>query len=107
QNIFSQEVSSDFLLKYAKEVNNDFNFSISAGGSALRNNYNRDEVRADSLIYPGIYSMSNAAGPLVSLPVKSKYAINSFYGLVSTSFRDFLFLDLTARQDWNSVLATP
>lgn len=107
QNIFSQEVSSDFLVKYAKEVNADFDFSISAGGSILRNNYNRDEVRADSLTYPGIYSMSNAAGPLVSIPMKSKYAINSFYGLISTGYKDFLYLDLTARQDWNSVLATP
>jgi TonB-linked SusC/RagA family outer membrane protein len=107
QNIFSQEVSSDFLLRYAKKLNPDFDFSISAGGSALRNNYNRDEVRADSLNNPGTYSMSNAAGPLVSLPWKSKYAINSFYGLVSGAYKEFLFLDLTARQDWNSVLATP
>ena len=107
QNIFSQEVSSDFLLKYAKEVNADFDFSVSAGGSMLKNNYNRDEVRADSLIYPSIYSMSNAAGPLVSIPIKSQYNINSFYGLISAGFRDYLYLDLTARQDWNSVLATP
>lgn len=107
QNIFSQESSTDFLLKYGKKISPDFDFSISAGGSALTNTYNRDEVRADSLTYPGIYSMANAAGPLVSLPWKSKYNINSFYGLLSAGFRDFLFLDLTARQDWNSVLATP
>jgi hypothetical protein len=46
----------------------------------LRNNYNRDEVRADSLVYPGVYSLANNAGPLVTSPFKSKYAINSFYG---------------------------
>ncbi len=107
QNIFSQEMGADFLLRYAKQLNNDFDFSLSFGGSTLRNNYNRDETRADSLIYPQIYSMANAAGPLVSMPWKSKYTINSFYGLVSAGFRNFLFMDLTARQDWNSVLATP
>ena len=107
QNIFSQEASTDFLLRYAKKVNEDFDFSISAGGSALRNTFNKDEVRADSLTYPGIYSMANAAGPLVTLPFRSKYAINSFYGLASVSYKRFLYLDLTARQDWNSVLATP
>jgi TonB-linked SusC/RagA family outer membrane protein len=106
QNIFSQEATTDFLLKYAKKIK-DFDFSITAGGSALRNTYNKDEVRADSLIYPQIYSMSNAAGPLVTLPFTSKYAINSFYGLVSGAYRNYLFMDLTARQDWNSVLATP
>lgn len=107
QNIFSQEVSSDFLLKYARKVNDKFDFSVTVGGSALRNSYNRDEVRADSLIFPGDYSMANAAGPLVSLPYKSKYAINSFYGLITAGYKEFLFADLTARQDWNSTLATP
>jgi TonB-linked SusC/RagA family outer membrane protein len=107
QNIFSMEVSSDFLLKYTKKINSDFELSATAGGSTLRNTYNRDEVRADSLTYPGTYSISNAAGPLVTLPWRSKYAINSFYGLVSGAYKDYLFLDVTARQDWNSVLATP
>jgi len=107
QNIFSQEISSDFLLKYGKKISNDFDFSVSVGGSTLHNNYNRDEVRADSLYNPRVYTMANSKGPLVTLPYKSKYVINSFYGLASAGFKNFLFLDLTARQDWNSVLATP
>lgn len=107
QNIYSQEVTSDFLLKYNKKINKDLDFSISAGGSNLRNNYNKDEVRADSLTYPGLYTVANAAGPLVYMPDKSKYNINSFYGLISAGFKDYLFLDLTGRQDWSSVLATP
>ncbi len=107
QNIFSQEMGADFLLRYAQKFGNDFDFSASFGGSTLINNYNRDETRADSLIYPGVYAMSNAAGPLVSMPWKSQYNINSFYGLVSAGYKNFLFVDLTARQDWNSVLATP
>lgn len=107
QNIFSQEISTDFLLKYSKSINTDFDFSVTAGGSALRNNYNRDETRADSLNYPGLYSFANTLGPLVTLPYRSKYAINSFYGMITASFRGYLFMDLTGRQDWNSVLATP
>ncbi len=106
QNIFSQEVSGDFLLKYAKKIN-DFDFSTTFGGSALKNTYNRDEVRADSLITPGIYSMSNSARPLETLPYNSEYAINSFYGLLTAGFKNYLFVDVTGRQDWNSTLATP
>lgn len=107
QNIFSQEMSGDFMLKYAKKFNDNFDFSATAGGSALRNNYNRDELRADSLTFPGVYAMINSAGPLVALPWKSEYAINSFYGLMTFGYKDFLFLDVTGRQDWNSTLATP
>lgn len=106
QNIFSQEVSGDFLLKYAKKLN-DFDLSASFGGSALRNNYNRDEVRADSLIQPGVYIMSNSARPLESIPWQSKYAINSFYGLLTAGYKNYLFMDITGRKDWTSTLATP
>lgn len=107
QNIFSMESSADFLLKYAKRINKDFDFSITGGGSTLRNAYTRDETRADSLIDPGVYTFANAAGPLITMPYKSKVHINSFYGILTTSYKDFLYLDVTARQDWNSALATP
>ncbi len=106
QNIFSQEASGDFLLKYAKKVR-DFDLSASVGGSALKNNYDRDEVRADSLTYPGLYSMSNNAGPLLTMPWRSEYAINSFYGLLTAGYKKLLYVDVTGRQDWVSTLATP
>jgi TonB-linked SusC/RagA family outer membrane protein len=106
QNIYSQEAGGDFLLRYNKKINNDFTVTATAGGSMLRNNYNRDEVRADSLVYPGVYTLANNAGPLVTAPFRSTYAINSFYGLLSTSYKDYLYLDVTARQDWVSTLAT-
>lgn len=107
QNIFSQEISSDFLLRYAKKVSKDFDFSATAGGSILRNYYNKDEVRADSLIYPGEYTMANAAGPLVTMPYRSMYGFNSFYGLITAAYKNILFLDITNRWDWSSTLATP
>ncbi|MDR6941441.1 SusC/RagA family TonB-linked outer membrane protein [Mucilaginibacter pocheonensis] len=107
QNIFSEEVSGDFLLRYNKAINKDVTITATAGGSMLKNTYRRDEVRADSLIYPGAYSMANTAGPLITLPYSSKYSLNSFYGLLSASYKNYLYLDLTGRQDWNSVLATP
>jgi len=94
------------LLKYAKKVR-DFDLSASVGGSALKNNYDRDEVRADSLTYPGLYSMSNNAGPLLTMPWRSEYAINSFYGLLTAGYKKLLYVDVTGRQDWVSTLATP
>ncbi|KAA8484371.1 TonB-linked SusC/RagA family outer membrane protein [Arcticibacter tournemirensis] len=105
QNIYSQEMSSDFLLKYEKKINKDIDFSISAGGSQLKNNYTKDELRADSLLYAGVYNLGNKAGILQPLPYKSEYAINSLYGLATISYKDYLFVDITGRNDWNSVLA--
>jgi hypothetical protein len=49
QNIFSQEASSDVMIRYSKKISSDFDFSVTGGASTLRNTYNRDENRADSL----------------------------------------------------------
>jgi outer membrane receptor protein involved in Fe transport len=107
QNIYSQEITNDFLIRYNSKIGKDFTLTATAGGSTLTNTYNKDEIRADSLTYPELYSVANAAGPLVTMPDKSKYRINSLYGLISASYKNYLYLDVTGRQDWTSTLATP
>ncbi|SEM15734.1 TonB-linked outer membrane protein, SusC/RagA family [bacterium A37T11] len=107
QSIFSQEINSDFLLRYNKDLNQEIKISVSVGGSHLSNSYNRESNSADSLLYPGLYKMANAAGIVISEPYKSTYVINSFYGLITASYQDKYFIDFSARNDWNSVLATP
>ncbi|GAB3879064.1 SusC/RagA family TonB-linked outer membrane protein [Hymenobacter segetis] len=105
QNIFSQEMNHDFLLQYAHKFGM-FETSLSGGGSTLRNRYNKDELRAERLLFPGVYYTSNVRGSLLALPYKAEFAVNSFYGLASIGYHNFLYLDLTARQDWTSTLAT-
>ena len=107
QNIFSKEMNSDWLLRYSKKVKKDFDVSASVGGSTLKNTYTKDELRADSLAYAGVYSLANAAGVTVPFPYRSKYVINSLYGLFTASYKDYLFLDVTGRNDWSSILASP
>lgn len=107
QDIDIQEISADFLLKYNKKINDDIQINTSVGGSLLRNRYYKDEKRADGLIEPNVYSFDNAAYDLLVIPDTSRFHINSIYGLMSTSYKDYLYLDLTARQDWSSTLANP
>ncbi|MBO9634536.1 MAG: TonB-dependent receptor plug domain-containing protein, partial [Chitinophagaceae bacterium] len=70
QNIFAQEINSDFLLRYNKKVADRLNIVLTGGGARLNNRYQKDEVRADRLLYPGIYSLANTKIPLVALPVR-------------------------------------
>ncbi|GAB3589976.1 SusC/RagA family TonB-linked outer membrane protein [Hymenobacter daeguensis] len=105
QNIFSQEMNHDFLLQYAHKFGK-FETSLSGGGSSLRNRYNKDELRAERLLYPGVFTFANSRDLPLALPYKAEFAVNSFYGLASIGYNNFLYLDLTARQDWTSTLAT-
>lgn len=107
QDIYGQETSTDFLLKYDKQLTNDFGLVATVGGSQLKNKYNKKDLRADGLKEPGVYRLDNNLYPLISIPDTSRYRINSVYGLLSLSYKNYLYLDITGRQDWNSVLATP
>jgi len=107
QNIFNQEINSDFLLRYQNTILKKFEYSITAGGSQMQNRYQRDEVRADQLLYPNVFTFANAKNTLVALPYKSRYGVNSVYALGSLSYDNFLYMDLTFRNDWASTLATP
>lgn len=107
QHINIEEITGDFLLRYNKELNKDIKITATAGGSLLKNRYNKSELRADGLKDPGVYSFDNAAYDLVSIPDTSRFNINSLYGLFSASYKSYLYLDLTGRQDWSSTLANP
>lgn len=107
QDIHNRELNTEFLLTYKKDINKDLNTTFRLGGSTLESTYDRAEVRADSLVVPGLYTLENAAGPLVHVPYQSKYVINSVYALITAAYKNYLYLDLSGRQDWNSVLATP
>ena len=117
QNVHSQELSYDFMAKYVKDLNRDLKLGITVGGSQLRNKYDKSDVRADGLIYPDslkgaspyprVYNPDNDLYGLIYFPDKSTYQINSIYGVVNLSYKNYLYAELTGRQDWNSVLATP
>ncbi|VTP94685.1 TonB-dependent receptor plug domain-containing protein [Sphingobacterium daejeonense] len=106
QSVFSRETNLDFLVRYNKEINEDFDFSVTAGGSTLRNEYRRDELTSDGLFYPGVYNHGNARYGVKTKQIIEKFETNSIYGLITTGYKEFLYLDATARMDWTSTLAT-
>ena len=57
------------------------------------------------LIIPGIYSIGNIApSNLQYYSSWSQKAIYSLYALASFGYKDAVYLDLTARNDWSSTL---
>lgn len=107
QNMATNEVTGDFLLKYDKPLNKDFRITATAGGSMLKNRYHKKEKRADALTEPNLYIFENATNALVTIPDTSRFNFNSIYGLFSASYKNYLYLDVTGRKDWASTLATP
>ncbi len=106
QDIDMKETNSDFLLNYKKDINTAFKSSFSVGGSTMFNAYKMVSLAADRLRYPGVYTFANRLDKVTATSRTAEYAVNSLYGIAQFSYKDYLFLDLTGRNDWASVLAT-
>ena len=105
-DVFYREVNTDFLLNYSNQFN-DFKIDVSLGGNRLNQKAFTSQAQTTSLAQPGIFRLSNAASPIEVFEFESNKRINSFYGLAKFGYKDFLFLDITGRNDWSSALATP
>lgn len=106
QDVFTQETNNDFLLSYKNELSNDFSFSGSVGGNVRNQKYRTMEAEVEGLVVPDVYKLANGVNsPLVRRNDWDK-KVNSVYGLASFSFRDYAFVDITARNDWSSTLPT-
>ena len=104
-NIVFQEDNTDILLTYNTELGTDF--SLSVNGGANRFNQRIEESRAstgDGLVVPGLYNLSNSRSAVSAQDFLSRKRINSVYGSAQLGYRDYLFIDVSARNDWSSAL---
>lgn len=106
QAVKFRENNTDILINYRDKVG-DFSIDISAGANRMDQNAASTETSAMILAQPGVYSLNNAATPLVVDEYQYKKRINSVYGLAKIGYKDYLFVDITGRNDWSSALATP
>jgi TonB-linked SusC/RagA family outer membrane protein len=99
-----RETNIDVLFSYKKQFGN-FRIEPSIGGNVLNTLNTSLSAGGDNLALPGLYTLSNVerAG-LTYASASYKKAIYSAYGMLSLSYKDYVFLDLTARNDWSSTL---
>jgi len=99
-----RELNGEILLSYRKK-SGDFFFAPSVGGNLMKRNSQASILAGDNLVLPGLYTASNIerAGLNYQTAVFNK-AINSVFGMLSSNYKDIVYLDLTARNDWSSTL---
>jgi TonB-linked SusC/RagA family outer membrane protein len=105
QAVLYRESNTDFLLNYSKKID-DISIDFSLGGNQMSQKSNFSQVQTQALAQPGIYAFTNAAATPEYFQSVANKKINSFYGFAKFGYKDFLFIDVTGRNDWSSALAT-
>ncbi len=91
------------IIKYDQKWKN---FSVSAlvGGSIYYRTSEKRTQAVNSILVAGFENISNSGEyPTVTQTISRK-RINSVYGSASFGFKNWLFVDFTARNDWSSTL---
>ncbi|MHA4807055.1 SusC/RagA family TonB-linked outer membrane protein [Flavitalea flava] len=106
-NLNTFESNADFLLTYKKEWR-DITLSVSGGGNTRYQNGSNIRTATKNgtgLIVPGVFTIQNILPDNLDYSSSSyKKGVNSVYGLANIGYKDMIYLDVTARNDWSSTL---
>lgn len=101
--IYNKELNADFTLN-ADKTFGDIRVDGLLGSNYRNNLYKSQYIGASDLTVPDLYTISNMKGtPGVSM-YQSEYETQSVYFAANGSYKDFLFLGVTGRNDWSSAL---
>ena len=100
---FNKEQNIDLLLNYDKEFGN-IRINGIAGANYRNNSYYSTYLAASDLTVPDLFTISNVKGTPSTSMYDSEKRTNSVFGSANVSYKDFLFLGVTGRNDWSSTL---
>lgn len=100
------EINAEAILTYQGKINDSFSLTLNAGMNSMKNINTFQSGLLNALELPGLFTLGNVkAGstPILSSSY-SEYRINSIMGFGQLAYKNYAFLDFTARNDWSSVL---
>jgi len=93
------------LVNFNKALSGDLNLNVNAGASIEQFNYEGTLMNNQGLNAPNLFALSNALAA-VSTNFIQRTEKQSVYAAAQLGYKNYLFLDLTGRNDWNSTLPT-
>ncbi len=102
-NIYSQVINNDFLVTLTRSLSSDLELKVIGGHNIFQRTARRDLLDANDLTVDGLYNPGNAAS-VSNTATYSRKRLMGIYGDVGLAYRNFLYLNVTGRNDWSSTL---
>ncbi|MGZ8539873.1 MAG: SusC/RagA family TonB-linked outer membrane protein [Chitinophagaceae bacterium] len=104
--ISNRILNSILMASFKKDWTDKFNTTLRAGNEVRDIKYGRLTSSGSELDVPDLLTLNNAKVRSTS-QFDQLYRIVSAYGALTLSWDNFLFLDVTGRNEWTSTLASP
>ncbi len=101
------EWNSDVLATYTDYLSDDVSISLSAGANARKERgttLTSNSQGGAGLIVPNLFGLGNTGDVQSNFNIGQPRDVNSIYGFANIGFKNSIYLDLTARNDWSSTL---
>ena len=102
-NTSNTELNLDFIASFNKTFG-DFNITAMAGANYRDVSWEDTRIGATALTIPGVDTITNKDGAAYNYMDHSHRRSNSVYGNASIGWKNQLYLDLSARNDWDSTI---
>lgn len=100
------ETNAELLFTYSSDRYNgsDFAVDLRAGGNIMRQESNILTANNPQLLLPGEFTLTNNRSSILVDNPYARKGINSVFGMATVSYQNFIYMDVTARNDWSSTL---
>ncbi|MCB0460236.1 MAG: SusC/RagA family TonB-linked outer membrane protein [Flavobacteriaceae bacterium] len=98
------EMNTDFLLTATKDISDKLNVIASVGGNLLKQTFEGISVSGSQFKIPTRAFIGNTNIQTNGQTPFGMRKVNSLYGSVNLAYDNFMYLDITGRNDWFSTL---
>ena len=98
-----RQFNNDLLINYNKRFSDNLNLTVNAGASLEQFNMENTNSNDQGLIVANSFSLGNGLATVTTNGL-SRTEKQSVYAAANLGYKDYLFLDVTGRNDWNSTL---
>jgi len=98
------EQNTEGIFTYTKKIGDDFSVDALAGFNIRNHSDANNYQKAPRLAVPDLYTLTNSRDPLTSSNTLSRLRVYSAYASAQFGYKNYAYLNLTARNDWSSTL---
>ncbi|RUT79097.1 SusC/RagA family TonB-linked outer membrane protein [Ancylomarina longa] len=102
QSNFKEE-NYEFLLSYNKDLNEDFTIGLNVGANSMQRYAKTLSATSGRLTSEGDFFLGAGSNINASESINES-EVRSIYGFGQVAYKNSIFLDMTARNDWSSTL---
>src|SRR5205085_716859 len=102
-DLYNQIINNDVLVTTTHQLTKDLGLKVIVGHNVNQVFFRREQADAQGLTVDSLYTFANASAVSTNNGSTERRLVG-VYGDVGLSYKDFLFLNITGRNDWTSTL---